>query len=441
MMMIMIMMMMRNAGRGRGGWGRGYFSAGNPLVRTKPHLPSVCWAWPRRQDGYNTNGTRPYRLTRLVESADKQLVDDCMLFVAFRSVQWHAMEDPDLIGPMPPCPDMIVCVQDLSASPKMQFLLPYKLGDNGLGPMCFNFPTPPFKIDAHFGRSRLTDCSDALGTVTSDEHCIGLLQKDPMWTIAVVTCKLVDGPNLLLAEVIGIAEPFVVPTRPRKEAVKPADLCIRMLESSDPLSRQSDETGGSLLGGPIGRSPGGVGGIRPYNELMETDSSDGDCIREEEAEAVDGLPADLLVDQIEEVAHVSGLGPEPPDDENADEPDAEDEEAAAPDVVTPKDMAEASLLDEGGYVSCSIGPYAGFKNKQIGRITDWPDSKPVPNRSVSVRCFLHGACSSSAVKRHSTSDARLLEWLYTARLEPGCTQDRKKELRQEHKDAFKDYHG
>ena len=172
-----------------------------------------------------------YRLTRLVESADKQLVDDCMLFVAFRSVQWHAMEDSDLIGPMSPCPDMIVCVQDFCASPKMQFLLPYKLGDNGLGPMCFNFPTPPFKTDAHFGRSRLTDRSDALGTVTSDEHCIGLLKKDPMWTIAVVTCQLVDGPNLLLAEVLEIADPFIVAKRPRKEKASTADLCIRMLES------------------------------------------------------------------------------------------------------------------------------------------------------------------------------------------------------------------
>ena len=113
--------------------------------------------------------------------------------------------------------------------------------------------------------------------------------------------------------------------------------------------------------------------------------------------------------------------------------DAEDEVEQS---WTAEELAEVSYLDDAGYVHCPIAPYDSMNWRQIGRITDWPDTKPVPQRSVSCSCFLHSGCKSPAIKRHLTTDTKLLTWLFGAVIEDKCSRPRLVELRAGHKAAF-----
>ena len=62
-----------------------------------------------------------------------------------------------------------------------------------------------------------------------------------------------------------------------------------------------------------------------------------------------------------------------------------------------------------GYVSCPVEPMNRIVN--VGRITTFPASKPLPQRSVAVKCYLHSNCSVTR-QRSRFEDHQLLRWLF-----------------------------
>ena len=120
------------------------------------------------------------------------------------------------------------------------------------------------------------------------------------------------------------------------------------------------------------------------------------------------------------------------DDDDGDEADRHDLDAPP----TAEDYADASYLDAAGYVVCTLEPYASMKASMIGRITSWPCAVPEEKRNVSCSCFLHGGCKSPARKRRMVSNRDFLIWLYSGVHEPGCSGDRRKELRAMHVSSF-----
>ena len=116
------------------------------------------------------------------------------------------------------------------------------------------------------------------------------------------------------------------------------------------------------------------------------------------------------------------------EEETVDDPVEQDE----PIMPTMAELVAAAKLDENRRVVCSIEPWASMKPTQIGRITTWPEKQPYPNRSISCQCYRHSRCKSPAYKVAKAPQELLLEWLFSGKVEPGCSADRRGELRVEH---------
>lgn len=102
------------------------------------------------------------------------------------------------------------------------------------------------------------------------------------------------------------------------------------------------------------------------------------------------------------------------------DPGGEADDAATV-LATIADAVAAARVDELGYVSCPLPP---FDKPQVwARITTFPADKPLPQRSVSCRCYLHTNCSICK-KRSQVADEDLLRWAFSG--QPTST-DRRRE--------------
>ena len=68
-----------------------------------------------------------------------------------------------------------------------------------------------------------------------------------------------------------------------------------------------------------------------------------------------------------------------------------------------------------GYVSCPVEPMNRIVN--VGRITTFPANKPLAQRSVAVKCYLHSNCSVTRL-RSRFEDHHLLRWLFAGECLP-----------------------
>ena len=78
--------------------------------------------------------------------------------------------------------------------------------------------------------------------------------------------------------------------------------------------------------------------------------------------------------------------------------------------VSAKEVAAVSLVQEMGYITCPLQPWSDVG--LLGRITDWPRSKPPQKRSVSIKCLIHGGNCVMISTRSKVKDQDLLEWLF-----------------------------
>ena len=378
-----------------------------------------------------------YRLSRVVDTFEKRELDLCLSFVVFEDTLYHADDVGGLIGPRLPCNDFIVCVQDYRLQPKVQLLLPHKLGRNQSGPVHFVPPLVPFEVTGVVSWSRLSDRRRALGTWTSDECCEYLLSLRAEWAIRPAKCELLDSTvNLLTVRIVELGDPFVMPRTARPTRTQFSKVAEDIMNLPDPLARSSGH-GTDTDGVPAhgGRGQGDVVTDGVDNDAVFSDSDLEYGAHVGDDELVEGLPPDLVDDFHVEVECDETTPPH--DTANGEEPDDNDDEGDPSDGAwTPERYADIATIDDDGYVLCPAPPFHEMTKRQIGRITDWPAHKPPENRSVSCSCFLHGACKSPARLRRYVTNRQLLVWLFTARLEDRPSRDRKAELRIEHKGAF-----
>jgi hypothetical protein len=89
--------------------------------------------------------------------------------------------------------------------------------------------------------------------------------------------------------------------------------------------------------------------------------------------------------------------------------------AAAPRDASPAEAAAAARIGVAGYISCHIPPWDTVPNP--GRLTTWPESKPMAQRSVALRCYLHPGCTVTKGRSRVTDDL-LLKWLFSGEVVP-----------------------
>lgn len=197
-------------------------------------------------------------------------------------------------------------------------------------------------------------------------------------------------------------------------------------------------------------------GVTMLLHLHPTTGFEAPSILEEEDDGVacilddvdlEGLPPDLVRDIISEHLFervflgqeqaAEDLGDTNPVDPEASSGD-EAEIAAAfsePALISVAEVCAAAQTSPGGYISSPVGVWAG--RPMVGRLTTWPEHKPIPNRSVSVRCYLHTGCCTPARARGKVSDDRLREWLFSGVIpEVGASAARKRELAAAHRKLF-----
>ena len=98
---------------------------------------------------------------------------------------------------------------------------------------------------------------------------------------------------------------------------------------------------------------------------------------------------------------------------------------------TPEGPMLSAHIDCAGFIKTAAIQYSSCK-MPMARMATWPDSKPLPQRAITLQCYMHPACKIIASrKRHS--DDLLLRWLFAGRIvPPGASADEKAVAKREH---------
>lgn len=270
----------------------------------------------------------------------------------------------------------------------------------------------------------------ALQMLTSDD-LFKMLSLAGGWKLFPLQWELADECSLLIMRVLGAgdeikpvavrpkARPFPVPELldgdPFADGAAAA-AAAAPLAAQDHLGAVADAQDAWLDSSGSGSEAEAVVAAAEDGDRSEPPGSEGEM----DAEPVAPEVGDGDVDEEELLAElVANLAKEP-------------EPAAGP---TPAAAAAACAVSKLGYVTCSLEP---FKSKNvIGRITTWPENKPLNNRSVACRCYLHPKCSG-ALPRRVVEDEALLLWLCSAKWEDAADEQRKADLREQHTTLWKD---
>lgn len=166
---------------------------------------------------------------------------------------------------------------------------------------------------------------------------------------------------------------------------------------------------------------------------------DGDMVPEEFVDAfADDVGAELMpeiaqhehgVDESSgDDGHSDGAGLEAASEAIADEAAEDPVELDRP--ATVDDALAGHSMDANGVVTCPIGPWAALP--KIGRLSSWPASAPVSQRSFAMRCYMHTSCSVTK-RRQAATDSQFLAWLFASTpLPPGALPQQCKAARDAH---------
>ena len=352
---------------------------------------------------------------------------------------------------------LVVMLIDARFSPKMQFFGVCRL-KGSIGDFSLSLSALPCVVSLATETSAISKKFRTLMLMTSDELGMSMLGRDmDEWGIAPLKWEMVVGAGSLMdMRVTEIGENFTAAPRiPR--IVNAASNVMDVLDMhDDPVAF------GERMGAQQGQSSAASGGntAAAGDELHVEAEGFLDFAADAHAEALEGLPRDLMFDIMEETGDREPggddlLAEEPPFDEEIshdgdvgferalDEQDVQQIDAfsfcAASDGGEMPSVAEAvqkALTTPLGYVSCELGPW--LAKPMLGRLTSWPESQPQQSRSVSMKCYLHPNCTSPAVKRWKIiSDDVFYMWLFNSKIpDPGATTVTKKALGAEHKAAW-----
>ena len=161
---------------------------------------------------------------------------------------------------------------------------------------------------------------------------------------------------------------------------------------------------------------------------------------------VEHLRPDEIEVMAEELGMAMGRGPVPIDtvdledmesaSECEEEEDASEAAAAPPPEAAAaasveathivEECVKAAITSPARYISCPFGKWA--QKPCIGRVTTWPASQSIANRSVSLKCYFHKSFASPAKKRRTVSDDVLYTLLFFCFYEKYASSARKQAL-------------
>lgn len=355
-----------------------------------------------------------------------------MVLLLLRSPDLARVDDVDDAGGGKD--SVVVLLQDLRLKPKMQYYIRCYVGDAG-SEFIYRLPAVPFAAIGKVHVSRMADHRPALYTQTSDELCHELLQLADNWNVhRLLWSDPVDSCNLLRHNVESICEEFKGGNRTLQQPVFSAAVRA-MMSAGDPM--QCEPTGtADASSGDVAE----LGANDPCDDHGDPDvcppGDFGADVLDPDEEMLAGMDPSLVEDVALEVIaeHHLDVAVDPPEDPDGLE-EAPDDVPALPTI---DDYINAAVIQPDGRIMCPLAPYDVLTDTKIGRITWWPANVDPAKQSIAMVCYLHGNCRSPARKSDKITSRQLLRWLFSARLESGCSMARLKELRLEHKETFAD---
>lgn len=346
------------------------------------------------------------------------------------------------------CATHFFLLADARFSPKMQYYAHCHMLDANASPS-----DPPFDIAISSRAPRLPGNAgkQAIDIRTSDEVAHMCVAAAEYWEMVEVRYSIdCEAASLVRMRVEGFHDVFEKVSAPRwKFAASAADLPPE-LDVDDPLMVGQELAAGQAGhadGPPFGLAGGGAahdvladdlgaeddaddlflnladgGGAVPDHdddEASQGDLSDHDFEERPGDLAAESAPAgevEAMVGAMEEVVGVAGAAASSSSDSAA--------------LATIDELVRSATFTAQGYVSTDIEPFC--RQKPCGRVTTWPASKPLHQRSVSMRCYMHPSCSF-AKPRSKVTDSDLLSWLFSMPPpELGSSSAQRKAAGQEH---------
>lgn len=352
---------------------------------------------------------------------------------------------------------LVVLLIDARFSPKMQFFGVCRL-KGSIGDFSVSLFAPPCVVSLATETSAISKKFRTLMLMTSDELGMSMLGRDmDEWGMAPLKWEMVVGAGSLMdMRVTEIGENFTAKPRNPQTVKNAASNVMDVLDMhDDPVAF------GECMGAQQRQSSAASCCNISAGDGLDAEAEGFlDFAADAYAEALEGLPRDLMFDIMEETGDREPSGDdllveEPPFDEEIshdgdvgferalDEQDVQQIDAsslcAASDggeMPSVADAVQKALTTPLGYVSCELGAWQA--KPMVGRLTSWPANQPVQSRSVSMKCYLHSNCTSPAIKRWKiSSDDVFYTWLFNGKIpDPGATTATKKALGAEHKAAW-----
>ena len=238
----------------------------------------------------------------------------------------------------------------------------------------------------------------AFDLLTTDEMALELVSRSiaTHWKLKEldydINCNL---PSLLWMRIKG-ARPFAMPAR----TAKPASTSTVSKAMQSVLELDLNTGFGDL--GPAN----GGGGAEPIDDgFPEEELIDDPDVAED---VRDVMAQDMGVGAIADPSEVDGVA-----DDAAPDPDGVADDAAPdPDSEGPsaRELGQSATLQPNGYVVSEVEPWASAG--VLGRLTDWPEHKQFHQRSLSMKCRMHGSACAFVTTRSKATNADMLEWLF-----------------------------
>jgi hypothetical protein len=338
--------------------------------------------------------------------------------------------------------DVPVLLVDCRYRPKMQYLGGCTLeGASAADPLVLPEELPVL-LRYNVVASPLNRISEALECISSDDLCFKLSALDLEWKVFSLAWRWPEAAdNLLLMEITAVGEEVAKleaqPASKWRQSGKDRASWSAM-DLGDPMALPEGIAGHHLriAGGGGGSDEAGPDG--DHLDVWGPLAGDEELLEHLRPDEIDVVAEELGIAMGHGLVPSDTVGPEDVEAESASEQEDEGGEpaAAAPVEATPsvEECIQAAITSPLGYISCPLGQYQEVPC--IGRLTTWPASEPMRSRNVSVRCYLHPACSCPARRRHAISDDVLYRWLFAGVYERGASRARLQELCRLHRAAF-----
>lgn len=296
--------------------------------------------------------------------------------------------------------DAIVLLVSGRYSPKLQYFAPCHIYGRRSSALFFAMPPYPFLVSLDIGPSRMGGSAKVIQYQTSDELAMTLLQCPGVthWQFFPLTWELpMELPSLVHMRVIRNEVEFDQKSRARNHQKSFRETGLpREFDLGDPFTHGAQS---------VEQNNADAADAEPSDSAAMYDGvaevAEDDCTSSS-SEATEVMVA-------EDIDNMDDAG----DDEGGDDDDEEDifgDDAAEP---TAAELAAAAEVQATGHVRSRMHPWN--KLAAVGRITTWPENKPMDSRSVSCRCYAHPRCSIAKPRKRVT-DAVLLTWLFSGRI-------------------------